>query len=992
MPSRGTEAKDLWVPDSLMSSRRNDAGFANEQDLARWRGAALAPPLEEAEELRIKIIDEAGRPHLYQIERAVPMSRVFTEHAKLNKLRLENLRFTLNGLSLPVDCPFTGEQLKMDEENDTIHVRSVTIVTANNPITIRFVDEVGEKVDVDAWTDVHIYRLFHKYSDMQGLDLVWALLQFTYKGERLPSHCDETVSQLGMKDGHVIYVSCRMLCQEEFNDAFSSLLMSAGKATPLKFINQRVADDRLDAKDFGTVVGYSGHGDDTIWTAEYPNNITKQYTRGELIRCMQTYYCEKNGFERDILVYLEQQAERLHAEVGLLRQREDRADALVLHALKLEQKIEQLQLMVRESPLFHGIQQTFAEQALDLVELRRAMVTDRMKGRAHKPVLNAGDTVYAKWQPDSQYSWQRGMIEESSRCFYSDASGYGLRREYCVKFDNGDVKSGVAEDDVTHEAEYYTQRDLGQATWIGVERRVDSDSTDRWSSKTGWFVAKIDGVDQPFTYLTDALRAHDAHTVACKGFSTGEGELNMSSDGWRRVLEALKEQKVTESEIRWRQRMRVRLLLSRERVVRSSDMDMIGSSLFHLANRTPRDYKDEQLRYQLPRTYKDCERYFLDDNVTLMRQNLYRFALIRQCVEERMEFDQLCRFFIAAEGDIDRFLQSVPVFREGYDVAFAGKRLMMGYLEACAPRLRGDFWLVNIVDAGNSTKRKYVAQKNRPLKDVLAKYAQQRGTAVTSLRIELKGRPVFLSTIGKKSPTDLGLKDGEIVKVTVLQTAPPETAPTEELQRKPQRQKSKGKGKKKGAAKSKKKRPHNIELPVNDEERTKKQWLDAISRVFVEADPQFREIRQRLNALSLQRTGPKQRRRQPKEEAAAEPVDNPPSDGIGGKAGKSQFIVQVGEVANLYKTAKPSAARKQSSGQIARELDLHGCTVDEALAKLDECLTEWVDTAMKGEYPWVIPVRIVCGGGSQTLAEAVEGWIRQSPNVSNAPKNLYSQY
>ena len=95
-------------------------------------------------------------------------------------------------------------------------------------------------------------------------------------------------------------------------------------------------------------------------------------------------------------------------------------------------------------------------------------------------------------------------------------------------------------------------------------------------------------------------------------------------------------------------------------------------------------------------------------------------------------------------------------------------------------------------------------------------------------------------------------------------------------------------------------------------------------------------------------------------------------------------------MANLYKTAKPSAARKQSSGHISREVDLHGCTKEEALAKLDECLPEWVDAAMKGEYPWVIAVRVVCGGGSQTLAETVEGWIRQSPNVSNAPKNLYS--
>jgi len=45
--------------------------------------------------------------------------------------------------------------------------------------------------------------------------------------------------------------------------------------------------------------------------------------------------------------------------------------------------------------------------------------------------------------------------------------------------------------------------------------------------------------------------------------------------------------------------------------------------------------------------------------------------------------------------------------------------------------------------------------------------------------------------------------------------------------------------------------------------------------------------------------------------------------------------------------------------------------------------------AMKGKYPWVIPVKVVCGGGSQ-LSEAVENWIKRNDHVANAPKNIYS--
>ena len=42
---------------------------------------------------------------------------------------------------------------------------------------------------------------------------------------------------------------------------------------------------------------------------------------------------------------------------------------------------------------------------------------------------------------------------------------------------------------------------------------------------------------------------------------------------------------------------------------------------------------------------------------------------------------------------------------------------------------------------------------------------------------------------------------------------------------------------------------------------------------------------------------------------------------------------------------------------------------------------------MKGAYPWVIPVDIVCGGDVQVLSEAVKGWIQSNRQVANRPKN-----
>jgi len=190
-----------------------------------------------------------------------------------------------------------------------------------------------------------------------------------------------------------------------------------------------------------------------------------------------------------------------------------------------------------------------------------------------------------------------------------------------------------------------------------------------------------------------------------------------------------------------------------------------------------------------------------------------------------------------------------------------------------------------------------------------------------------------------------------------------------------------------------KKRHQYIPPPEDQDEKFKKIWMDTMGNVFVEAEPKFKDIRKKLNEMNLKCS--KKKTRSPRAiqtkhvPVVFQPVDNPPEDGIKGKAGKTQFIVNVGETSNLYnKSTKPSSVgsgRKQDDIMI----DLHGFTAKEALNKLDESLPSWIDTAMKGAYPFVIPVKIVCGGGSQILAEVVEKWIKQNDNVANAPKKPF---
>ena len=106
-------------------------------------------------------------------------------------------------------------------------------------------------------------------------------------------------------------------------------------------------------------------------------------------------------------------------------------------------------------------------------------------------------------------------------------------------------------------------------------------------------------------------------------------------------------------------------------------------------------------------------------------------------------------------------------------------------------------------------------------------------------------------------------------------------------------------------------------------------------------------------------------------------------------------MVQVGEESSLYKTSKPFANhnRLQNSSSLlsARKvitIDLRGLTKAYALAKLDESLPGLVSEAMRGEYPFVVLVKIIHGGGNQILAEAVAKWIKQNKQVANAPKSI----
>lgn len=154
-----------------------------------------------------------------------------------------------------------------------------------------------------------------------------------------------------------------------------------------------------------------------------------------------------------------------------------------------------------------------------------------------------------------------------------------------------------------------------------------------------------------------------------------------------------------------------------------------------------------------------------------------------------------------------------------------------------------------------------------------------------------------------------------------------------------------------------------------------------LTKLHEEAEPTLKAIRRRLNELNLEQKPRKKKNRAHSVAALEQDVTRfPESDS--GRAGTPFYMINVGDTQNLYTSTKQKVPLVTSC-----TVDLHGCTQSEALDTLEERLHEWIDTAMRGAYPWVISVKIVVGCGNQILSDAVRKWIKDTAGVCNAPKN-----
>ncbi len=235
--------------------------------------------------------------------------------------------------------------------------------------------------------------------------------------------------------------------------------------------------------------------------------------------------------------------------------------------------------------------------------------------------------------------------------------------------------------------------------------------------------------------------------------------------------------------------------------------------------------------------------------------------------------------------------------------------------------------------------------------------------------VSVNGSDLYLMTSGKKSLKQLGINEGDtcvcryIKKESISGESESAAAADNTLSN------NKKKSSRRTKTSRRKFKGSSAATSAANQEPTTQQLKEAHSRSFEpvinQLRPRLQPIRRNLDSLTLERTRPKERRGLKVASNDKENVSNfSCTSESAAKAGKTVFPIVVGQETNLYKSLK-SSHRRNSQPLKTISLDLHGMSKDEALQTLHKNLPRWINLAMKGGDPWVIPVDIISGGGNQ---------------------------
>lgn len=179
----------------------------------------------------------------------------------------------------------------------------------------------------------------------------------------------------------------------------------------------------------------------------------------------------------------------------------------------------------------------------ELENIKRLEEEAKAEKQKLKPRYEVGEEVYAAWWPDDKKQdeeplWYLARIKSyyDQRVSTTKGAGeYGAVRLYKVQYtDDGSQQDHIAEHFVFPKEDYLLSinNDVHHE-WKGVKNVLDKNSGDFWASLIGYYVAIIDGKEQSFPRLSEALRAYDASIVKRKGDKTKQSDLNIPENwGW----------------------------------------------------------------------------------------------------------------------------------------------------------------------------------------------------------------------------------------------------------------------------------------------------------------------------------------------------------------------------------------------------------------------------------------------------------------------------
>ncbi|KAL7532226.1 hypothetical protein ACHAXR_004501 [Thalassiosira sp. AJA248-18] len=161
--------------------------------------------------------------------------------------------------------------------------------------------------------------------------------------------------------------------------------------------------------------------------------------------------------------------------------------------------------------------------------------------------------------------------------------------------------------------------------------------------------------------------------------------------------------------------------------------------------------------------------------------------------------------------------------------------------------------LVLVDDADEDERHSFDISLSTTLKVLFNDYADYRGISLRLLRFSYAGKTLFLSSAGHKTPEELSMQDGDVIKVH--DTSKPEEQPCDDNS-------SSGQSRCSSSKKSNAKKRSNKKARVVNEkllqqelimtiEEHKVQHSKQLTKIHDEAQTQFKQIRQRLNNLVI---------------------------------------------------------------------------------------------------------------------------------------------